>query len=477
MDRLGRSSLRRTIDSGLVSLGFPAFGSSHISARTATYLSVVARSPPRIWPGLAAPGGSAGAPAPSVDDRVNPPTSARRALCIAALTLAVQNGIVMAFAILYLPLVTEFAAPRAEVAGVQSVALLLGGFTGPLVGWGLDRFGAQRFFPASAALAAGGLVLASQAQSLGVLALTYGVIGGLGLSGLASQANMTVAALWYPKARGRAIALVDLGTGLGAFAFIPIAQALVSWFDWRVVLLTWAALLLLVIVPVTLLQRLPEAPEPLRGEERAGVPSEGGSTPAAHWTLAAAVRTSAFWHLIVARGFSAIGFPLMNVHMVAFAIGAGIPAVQAAAALGSVSLVSLGGRLATGWLADRLGRAPALSITYSSAILGIACLLLLGWTGAPGWLLVYVLLYGFAQGSGGIVTAARTADVFAGPSFGTIYGWMSLAVGPGEAIGAWAGGAIYDATGSYVGGFVFAALVLATAMLAMWRVRQPVSVT
>jgi MFS family permease len=405
------------------------------------------------------------------------PGRARRALLIAALTLAVQNGIVMAFAVLYLPLVTEFAASRAEVAGVQSVALLVGGFTGPFIGWGLDRFGAQRFFPASAALAAGGLVLASQAQSLGLLALTYGVIAGLGLSGLGSQANMTVAALWYPKARGRAIALVDLGTGLGAFAFIPIAQALVSWFDWRLALLIWAAVLLLVIGPLTFFQALPEAREPLRGEERGGAPSQGSSNRLGHWTLAAAVRTSAFWHLIVARGLSAIGFPLMNLHMVAFAIGTGIPSVQAAAALGSVSMVSLGGRLATGWLADRLGRAPALGITYSSAILGIACLLMLGWTGTPGWLLGYVLLYGFAQGSGGIVTAARTADVFAGPSFGTIYGWMSLAVGPGEAIGAWAGGAIYDATGSYMGGFVFVALVLAGAVLAMWRVRQPAGVT
>lgn len=50
---------------------------------------------------------------------------------------------------------------------------------------------------------------------------------------------------------------------------------------------------------------------------------------------------------------------------------------------------------------------------------------------------------------------------------------MSLGVGPGEAIGAWAGGAIYDATGSYLGAFavVVVALVLAVAM--MGRVRQP----
>jgi len=54
---------------------------------------------------------------------------------------------------------------------------------------------------------------------------------------------------------------------------------------------------------------------------------------------------------------------------------------------------------------------------------------------------------------------------------------MSLAVGPGEAIGAWAGGAIYDATGSYLGGFGFVVLALGLGATLMWRVRQPAGST
>ncbi len=377
----------------------------------------------------------------------------------------------MAFAVLYLPLVAEFAASRGAVALVQSAAFLLGGFTGPLVGWGIDRVGPRRFFPACALLAALGLVLASRAASLPALMLTYGVIGGLGLSGLGSQANMTVAALWYPQARGRAIAAVDLGTGIGAFAFIPLGQLLLSAFDWRGVLLVWAALVAFVIIPINVFQRLPAPASGAAAD--AGAPAGAPGEPTEHWTLAGAARTGAFWNLAGARWCSAMGFPLMNVHMVAFAVGAGVPAVEAAAALGSVSLVSLPGRLATGWLADRIGRAQTLAITYASAIAGIACLTMLAWHGSRAWLVAYVLFYGLAQGSAGIVASARTADVFAGPTFGTIYGWMSLAVGPGEAIGAWMGGAIFDRTGSYLAGFGFVAIVLAAAVLMMWRVRQP----
>src|SRR5207245_2251627 len=114
----------------------------------------------------------------------------------------------------------EFGSTRAEVVTVQSAVLLVGGFGAPLIGWVFDQLGPRRLFQWGALCAAAAFVAASQAGSLPALVLTYGLVGGLGLAALGSHANMIVAALWYPAARGRAIALVDLGTGLGAFVFL-----------------------------------------------------------------------------------------------------------------------------------------------------------------------------------------------------------------------------------------------------------------
>lgn len=369
----------------------------------------------------------------------------------------------MAFAVLYLPLIAEFGGSRGEVATVQSAVLLLGGLGGPLIGWAFDRLGPRRLFQWGALLAAGAFVLASRAPSLPALVAAYGILGGLGLSALGSQANMLVAALWYPGARGRAIAAVDLGTGFGAFCFIPLAQMLVAAVGWRSTLLVWAALLLVVVVPFNAFQRLPARevapPTPEPAPERAG------------WTLALALRSPSFWWLGATRFFAACAFPLMNTHMVAYAVGQGIPPATAATALGTVSLVSLAGRLTTGWLCDRIGRAPTLTLTYASAAVGIGSLTLLAATGSPLWLALYVVFYGMAQGSSGIVASARAADVFAGASFGAIFGWLALAAGPGEALGPWIGGEIFDVTGSYLGAFAFAVASLAAGVFAIWRVR------
>lgn len=382
-------------------------------------------------------------------------------LWIAFVTMLLVGGITNAFPVFLPPLLDEFGGSRAAVATVQSAVLLLSGFGGPLIGWAFDRLGPRRLFQAGAIVSAAALVAASQAGSLPALVVTYGLVGGLGLAALGSQANMVVAALWYPAARGRAIAIADLGTGLGAFAFIPLAQGLVTSVGWRATLLVWAALLVGLVLPLNALQRLPARD----AESRAG-----GATRTT-WTLGEALRSSAFWWLAAQRFFGACAFPLMNVHMVAYAIGRGITPASAATALGSVSLVSLAGRLATGWLSDRIGRPQTLTVTYTSAAIGIACLSMLAVGGTPAWLALYVLFYGLAQGSTGIVGSARAVDVFAGPAFGAIYGWLLLATGPGEAIGAWIGGRIFDAAGSYLPAFGFAIAALAAGVVSIWRVR------
>jgi MFS family permease len=386
---------------------------------------------------------------------------AGRSVTIAALTLAVQNGVYMSFAVLYLPLIDEFRGTRAEVATVHSAVLLLGGLGSPMIGWAFDRLGPRRLFQYGAVVAAIGFLLASRAHSLPELVLTYGIVGGFGLAMLGSQANMIVAALWYPATRGRAIALVDLGTGAGAFAFLPLAQALVDRVGWRGTLLVWVALLLAVVVPLNVLQRLPP---------RSPVDVSNVSSPA-RWTLGTALRSPAFWWLAAMRFCGACAFPVMNTHMVAYAIGQGIAPERAATALGAVSLVSLVGRFSTGALSDRIGRAPTLTLAYASAALGIGCLSMLSLHGAGWWLVLYVVWYGLAQGSTGIIGSARTADIFAGPTFGSIFGWVALAIGPGEAFGAWVGGRIYDGAGSYLPAFAFVIVALAGGVFAIWRVR------
>jgi predicted MFS family arabinose efflux permease len=370
--------------------------------------------------------------------------------------MAAQNGTIMAFGVLYLPLVRELGEGRGAVAVVHAAILLLTGLGAPLAGAGLDRWGPRRLFQTGAALAAIGLLVASQATTLPLLVLAYGVLAGAGLALLSSTANMVVVAQWYPGRPARAIALADLGTPAGTFLLVPLTQLVVERFGWRAGLLGLAALLALVVVPANGLQRLPAA-DPV-GRSSAGI--------------AGARRSPTFWWLAALRFVAGLGFAMVNLHAVAAAIDAGVAPLRAATAVGAVGIVSLAGRLGTGWLTDRLGPAPALTIAFASGAVGIACLGLLGTTRASAWLLAFVLFYGLAQGSGGIVAVAAATAAFRGQAVGAITGWIAAASGPGEALGAWSGGALHDTTGGYGAALGLAGAALAAGVLAIWQTRK-----
>ena len=92
----------------------------------------------------------------------------------------------------------------------------------------LDRFGARRAFGIGAVLLALGLFLSSRAQGYWQLALSYGVVSGLGITilGLGPQAGLI--ARWFRRKRGIALGVAFAGTGLGALIMTPRASMVLT---------------------------------------------------------------------------------------------------------------------------------------------------------------------------------------------------------------------------------------------------------
>lgn len=386
-------------------------------------------------------------------------------LLIAGLTMTVQNGVLLTFPVVYVALLEEFGWGRGEAAGIYSVATLMIGLGGPLTGSLLDRFGPRRLFVGGALVTAGGMALTSGARSLSQFYLTYGILTGIGNSALTSTPNMVLVSKWFPRGTGRAIAIADIGTGLGVILIVPAAQWVILHLGWRMTLLVLAGFLVMVLVPTNWHQGVPETGE---GDEPLSPQGNAAAGPAGRGrTLRSAVARPHFWWLVLMRLASGIAFHMMNVHLVAYVIGAGYSKMIAASALGAVSTVSMLGRYLVGVASDRLGRGTALTLAYTSTTIGILALMTLPTAGLVA-LVAFVLCYGLSQGSSGIVVAARAADLFQGGSFGRIYGWMSVTSGIGEGVGAWLGGAVFDRTGSYHLAFGAAIGALATGAVSLW---------
>jgi predicted MFS family arabinose efflux permease len=99
---------------------------------------------------------------------------------------------------------------------------------------------------------------------------------------------------------------------------------------------------------------------------------------------------------------------------------------------------------------------------------GFVMLLLLVQLGTRWPLIAFVVIYGFAQGAGGIAIAAKTVGLFQGPFLGTIFMVVTLSGNLGAAFGAWFGGRLFDLSGSYTFTFITAIVSGVFAIALMW---------
>lgn len=166
----------------------------------------------------------------------------------------------------YLPAV--FADPVCEALGISrawffgcfSAALLLSGLVGPLAGRLIDRHGGRDVLAATNLAFAAGLVLLSCASGPVTLALAWLLLGlGMGF-GLYEAAFATATGLWGREARG-AITGITLYAGFASTVGWPASAFFIEAFGWRGACLAWAALHLLVGLPLNRLL-VPRAPAP-----------------------------------------------------------------------------------------------------------------------------------------------------------------------------------------------------------------------
>ena len=136
----------------------------------------------------------------------------------------------------------------------------------------------------------------------------------------------------------------------------------------------------------------------------------------------------------------------VNAHFVAFATDFGATAVQGAIALATVGVAGLTGGLCFGYLADKFGRRPLLSIAYGMRAIGYGVLLM---AGSMPIAILGVVIIGSSWTSVISLTGTVTSDEFGLRRLGTIYGTMFMVMPFGASSAVWLAGKIYDTNGNY----------------------------
>ena len=358
------------------------------------------------------------------------------------------------FGVFYVQMLREFSWDRASLAGAYSLGMLLMGFGGPVAGALSRRFGLKRFYLFSAVLVGLTYLLTSRIQTLAQVYLTFGLLGGLSLAALGFGPSQGLAARWFQSRRGLAIGIVGAGAGMYPL-LAPFAQFLVDALGWRGGLVVLGVLLFVVVAVLGTLG-LREPPEHIDAPGSGSVEENPQAPTGAPWTLRRSLKTSPIWLITLAWFCLANAIHFINAHLVVLLIEIGYPAMLAAGIIAIIGVFSVVCRVLGGSLSDCFGRVRTYvggAATSAIALLVLFCLLMIdregtgAWGG--GWVYGFAVLFGIGTGAQTTQLTALASDMYLGPSFASIVGFLTIGFGLGGALAPWLGGLIYERTGSY----------------------------
>jgi MFS family permease len=391
----------------------------------------------------------------------------------AAVITCVGMGALFSMGIFLKPIEESMQWSRTGISAIALMNWIAMGL-GSLV-WGAlsDRYGGRAVALAGGALLGLGMVLSSRVTALWQLYVTFGVVVGFAVGAFYAPLTAT-ATKWFTARRGLAVSLVSAGIGLGVLLVSPLARWITSAGGWRTAMMVIGDLAWLVVLPAAMLVREPAHVERPARPVRGAVGSAGRDFSAAE-----VVRAPQFWAIALTHLACCAAHSGPIFHMVTHAIDQGLTAMVAATVLSVSGLASIGGRIATGVLADRFGAKQTL---IAGLLLQAATIFLYLFVHTPGAFYALAAFFGFAYGGVMPVYALLTREYFGEKVMGTAYGGVFLISTLGMGLGSFAGGWVYDTLGSYawlfasstaIGGM---AVVLATTFRAPRLVAVPVPV-
>ena len=359
-----------------------------------------------------------------------------------AVALSTVGGVGMWSVVVALPAIqADFGVARADASLPFTMVMI--GFAGGGVAMGrlADRFGIATPLALGTLALVLGYLAVGYSTSLLQVALAHGLLIGIGCSASFGPliADMSH---WFWRRRGIAVAIAAAGNYLAGTLWPPVVQHFIASAGWRATHIGIGLFLLVTMLPLVFLlrRRIEHHHHTAASAAAAKRQAEAPFSPLTLQVL-----------LCIAGVACCVAMSMPQVHLVAYCGDLGYGAARGAEMLSLMLACGIVSRVASGFIADRIGGVRTLLL--GSLLQGVALFLYLPFDGLFS-LYVISALFGLFQG--GIVPsyAIIVREYFSPREAGTRLGLVLMATLLGMALGGWMSGAIFDVTGSYRAAFL-----------------------
>ncbi len=325
------------------------------------------------------------------------------------------------------------------------------------------RFGARAVITFFMLVVSSSMLLSGLANSYPV-ALLARTLTGIGSAGT-NIPVMALVAVWFsPRRRGLATGITVSGASIGLVITGLLVPGILRKFGpegWRQAWFVFAAFALLVaVVGLILLRNTPAqkglTPVGSKGNQSGERSAVAGAVPkpALNWSLL--YKSGQIWHLAgiyVLFGFSYVIYATFFVDYLTSE--AGFPISRAGSLWSAIGMVSIVSGFIWGSVSDRVGRKYGLALVF---LLQAASYALFGlWRSVPGFYLS-ALFFALTAWSVPAIMAASAGDLLGAGMAAAAFGFISLLLSVGQALGPFVAGRIAAESGSYSSAFITAAV-------------------
>jgi MFS family permease len=372
-------------------------------------------------------------------------------------------GPINASSVFFLPVVKHFGWSRAFFSLLVATAPLAAGFSSPVIGTLIDRYGARGIMTTGATMVALSFIALSRANSPAAFLAIFVVLGaGVTASTIIPAAVIITRA--FREQRGLALGIAFAGIPLGGTGIAIFANQMVKRAGFRAGYFSMALPILFVVIPLLAIfmrsAALGETTE--SGESEAELPG---------LEVRDALRSRSFWMIAIAEVLFAIAGVGLRVHLVPLLTGVGYSPTFAAEILGAMFVFNAIGTFAIGPIVDRLGGRATLSLVFLIAGAGIAALL-----GGSHLIAVatFILIFGLVGETPSAIFPIAVTESLGARRLGGLLGLFALCRTFGFAAGPVIAGRIFDQSGSYAGALI---LFIAAEVISMIAIRATLPIS
>jgi MFS family permease len=378
-----------------------------------------------------------------------------------SMLLSTIGGVGMWSVVVALPAVqAEFGAARGGASLPYTLTMIGFAAGGVLMGRLADRLGILVPVVFGAVALGVGYVLAARADSLMQFTAASGVLIGMFGTSATFVPLLSDISHWFERRRGIAVALCASGNYLAGAIWPPLIGHFIQSYGWRTTHVGIGLFCVATMVPLALL---------LRGPKPVAI---GHVTGTVHRNFGTLGLPSNLLQTLLALAALAccVAMSMPQVHIVAYCGDLGYGVASGAQMLSLMLGFGVVSRIASGFVADRIGGLPTLLIGSVAQMTALVLYVLM-----DGLTSLYVISALFGLFQGGLVPsyAIVIRECFPAKEAGARVGVVLAMTLLGMAVGGWMSGAIFDLTGSYRAAFANGiAWNLVNAAIAFWLLRR-----